>query len=165
MTASSRATRALATLAPAALVAGLTLGVPTPARAAVAVDCSTGPVTLTESTEVYTLGGACRDVRVTGSNVTVSLASATSLTITGSNTRVVASGALGPVLVKAANSAVTARTGTTVKIKGANNKVVFRKLRKVVVRGANNVVRVKAGKTSVKVRGANNVIRVHKRVR
>ena len=75
--------RLLALLPAAALTAAALTIAPSPAHAAVTIDCSTGPVTITGSTEAYVLTGACSTVTVAASNVTVALAGAARMDISG----------------------------------------------------------------------------------
>ena len=67
-----------------ALSAGLAIA-PPPATAGVTipVDCSSGPVELTWDNTSYDLTGPCGVVRVTASNATVSMPTATRLVVTG----------------------------------------------------------------------------------
>ena len=62
--------RLLTLLPAAALTAAALTCAPSPAQAAVIIDCSAGPVTITSSTEAYVLTGACSTVTVAASNVT-----------------------------------------------------------------------------------------------
>ncbi|QIG43404.1 DUF3060 domain-containing protein [Nocardioides anomalus] len=143
-------------------VSALAIGSASPAHAEVTLDCAGGPVAITSSTESYVLTGACSTVRISASNVDVTLPGASRVEITGANVTVVSAGSLDVVTVREANNTVRAPRGGAATIKGANNTLRYDKLERLVIRGANNRATVRQGKTKVSVSGANNVVRVNR---
>lgn len=141
-------------LSSAALALGVT-AIPSTAHAVVTVDCSTGPVAITDSTEDYVLTGDCGEVDVDASNVTIKLAGATRMSISGANVTVTSTGPIETLTLTEAVSQVTAPRATTATVRSSNVTLRIAALDAVVLKGANNTVRADQG-DSAKVRGSNN---------
>lgn len=139
-----------------AALLGLGVGLtPTAAQAEVIIDCSTGPVSITGSTEDYVLTGRCSDVTVNASNVALTLSNASRLHITGANVTVASSGPIDALTLTDAVSEVTAPRAGTARVLSSNVRLTIGTLGSLQIRGSNNVVRAQKG-TVAKVRGSNN---------
>jgi hypothetical protein len=145
----------LAVLTATTAVVGTGLATPSPAAAAVVLDCSAGPVAITDSTEDYVLTGVCGTVTIAASNVTVSLSGATRLDISGANVDVVSSGPVDVISLSDAVSSVRAPQARLAKIVSSNVTLRVDRLDSLKVTGANNTVTATKG-TKAKVKGANN---------
>ena len=139
------------------------LALPAPAGAAVAVDCSTGPVVLSGTSETYELTGACSEVVVKGSGLTVSLPSATKLTVKASSTRITVAEDLGTAKLRGAGLTLTASSGKSVTLIGSSGKLKLTTLEVLRIKGAGNKATVKKGTTKVSVTGAGNVVKVNRK--
>ena len=84
-----------------------------------------GSVTIDQSIERITVTGTCVDVVVSGSNSTVTMSTAATLTVTGANTDVVASGHVGDVEVAGGNSTVKAPSADDVTLSAGTAAAVF----------------------------------------
>ena len=148
--------RLLTLLPAAALTAAALTATSSPAQAAVTLDCSTGPVTITSSTEDYVLTGACSNVTVTASNVTVALAGAARLDISGANVDVTSTGPIDTGLADRRRlDECLLPPPAPQRSAPATWRYKIDALDSVKMIGSNNSVKATSG-TTVKVKGANN---------
>jgi Protein of unknown function (DUF3060) len=124
-----RSVMATAGLAAASLVAS-------PAHADMSVDCTLGPVLLSDSNESYQLVGACSTVTVTAANADVTMTSAQILVVDTSNTTVMA-GPVGSLTASGGNNVVSVGDVDTIAVAGGNHDVTAAAVGAVDLTGGN----------------------------
>ena len=125
-----------------------------PARADVVVDCSAGPVVVSQSNEVVEVVGTCSTVTVTAVNSLVRVASAARLALDGSNNQV-STGDVGVLDVVGDNNVVTTRAVDRAQVSGSNGSLDAASIGRATLVGDNGSVTV-TGRLGVAIIEASN---------